>query len=42
MDLEDIMLNKSDIERQILSYLNVELKNTKKLMNKTKRQKTQI
>ena len=29
MDLEDIMLNKSDIERQILSYLYVEYKNTK-------------
>ena len=29
MDLEGIMLNKSDIERQILSYLYVEYKNTK-------------
>ena len=29
MDLEGIMLNKSDIEKQILSYLYVEYKNTK-------------
>ena len=29
MDLEGIMLNKLDIERQILSYLYVEYKNTK-------------
>ena len=29
MDLEGIMLNKSYIERQIVSYLYVEYKNTK-------------
>ena len=29
MDLEGIMLNKSDIEKQIISYLYVEYKNTK-------------